>query len=347
MRKGVEINNFIIKLVYQAVTNTATGDVTYEMYFFYDSYNHLTAIRYVAGTTDHYYYVTTNVQGDVLGIYTAAGVLLASYEYDAWGNCTVTTHNANYIIGDLNPIRYRGYYYDTETGFYLTGTRYYDPEIGRFINADGYVSTGQGVLGNNMFAYCGNNPVNRADPTGMFWKEIGDFFSNAWNGIKTWAKNTFGAGSSTTCTYHSDETEILPNPLPITIKTDTRTSDVISKSGDSTKPISAYSSVDISNKKSSVKVGLKINSEKVIVDASFGTNGLQISSISINGNNENSFGINVNLESMRVEFEHSSAIVWDGSTTGIYTTVGVDVLFFVPLFFKVPVSQTSWKTVPA
>ncbi|MBQ4560134.1 MAG: DUF4329 domain-containing protein [Tyzzerella sp.] len=56
-----------------------------------------------------------------------------------------------------------------ETGFYLTGTRYYDPEIGRFINADGYVSTGQGVLGNNMFAYCGNNPINRKDPSGQGW----------------------------------------------------------------------------------------------------------------------------------------------------------------------------------
>ena len=66
----------------------------------------------------------------------------------------------------LNPIRYRGYYYDTETGLYLTDTRYYDPETGRFINADVYASTGQGVLGHNMYAYCLNNPVNFADPTG-------------------------------------------------------------------------------------------------------------------------------------------------------------------------------------
>ena len=163
------------KLVYQAVKNTATGDVTYEMYFFYDSYNHLTAIRYVAGATDHYYYVTTNMQGDVLGIYTAAGVLLASYEYDAWGNCTVTTHNANYTIGDLNPIRYRGYYYDTETGFYYCNSRYYDPEIGRWINADGVIAgVGGDVKGYNLFAYCMNNPVNMSDPSGGWpsWNDI-------------------------------------------------------------------------------------------------------------------------------------------------------------------------------
>ena len=78
------------KLVYQGVPDAATGAMAYELYFFYDSYNHLTAIRYVAGTTNHYYYVTTNLQGDVLGIYTASGVPIASYDYDAWGNCTTT-----------------------------------------------------------------------------------------------------------------------------------------------------------------------------------------------------------------------------------------------------------------
>ena len=72
-------------------------------------------------------------------------------------------------IANVNPIRYRGYYYDVETGFYYLQSRYYDPEVGRFINADGLVSTGQGVLGFNMYAYCGNNPVNRADPTGESW----------------------------------------------------------------------------------------------------------------------------------------------------------------------------------
>ncbi len=84
-----------------------------------------------------------------------------------------------------------------ETGFYLTGTRYYDPEIGRFINADGYVSTGQDVTGYNMFAYCGNNPVNRADPTGTFWKEVGNFFKNVgtaiYNGAKKFVKAAVGS----------------------------------------------------------------------------------------------------------------------------------------------------------
>lgn len=77
-------------------------------------------------------------------------------------------------IANVNPLRYRGYYYDSETGFYLTGTRYSDPEIGRFINADGEISdVGGNALGYNLFAYCFNNPVNMDDPTGQWPKWIG------------------------------------------------------------------------------------------------------------------------------------------------------------------------------
>jgi len=100
-------------------------------------------------------------------VYNQYGTKLVSYTYDAWGNCTTTYVNAGQNSpAQYNPIRYRSYYYDSETGLYYVSSRYYDPEIGRFINADAYVSTGQGILGNNMFAYCNNNPVFMYDPTG-------------------------------------------------------------------------------------------------------------------------------------------------------------------------------------
>ena len=67
-----------------------------------------------------------------------------------------------------NPFRYRGYMYDEESGLYYLQSRYYDPVTGRFVNADGFVSTGQGLMGNNMFAYCNDNPVMFVDPTGRF-----------------------------------------------------------------------------------------------------------------------------------------------------------------------------------
>ena len=73
----------------------------------------------------------------------------------------------------INPLRYRGYYYDSETGMYYLQSRYYDPETGRFINVDGLVSTG-GFLGFNMFAYCKNNPVMLSDPSGC---KPGDWYA--------------------------------------------------------------------------------------------------------------------------------------------------------------------------
>ena len=124
---------------------------------------------YVADWFDSYLY-RKNLQGDVIGVYDESGTLLVSYTYDAWGNQTVTYSNGGAsTAARYNPFRYRGYFYDTETGLYYLNSRYYDPETGRFINADAYISTGQGLTGNNMFAYCGNDPINRKDLNGQGW----------------------------------------------------------------------------------------------------------------------------------------------------------------------------------
>ncbi len=140
-----------------------TGDTT--MLFFYDS----TGKRVGFANGDTLYYYLYNVQGDVVAIMRAAtGQVVAKYSYDAWGKCTVT-NAAGYTVGEKNPFRYRWYYYDTETGFYYVSSRYYDPEVGRWINADNQLSTGSDLTGMNLFAYCGNNPVNRNDPTGEAW----------------------------------------------------------------------------------------------------------------------------------------------------------------------------------
>ena len=96
----------------------------------------------------------------------AAGVILVEYLYDAWGDVISITGTETSTLGAVNPIRYRGYYFDTDTEFYYLNSRYYDPEIRRFINADEYASTGQGFIGYNMYAYCLNNPVNMSDNGG-------------------------------------------------------------------------------------------------------------------------------------------------------------------------------------
>ncbi len=98
---------------------------------------------------------------------------VAAYTYDPYGKILSATG----AMADVNPLRYRGYYYDSETGFYYLQSRYYDPNTCRFINADSYASTGQGFLGYNMFAYCGNNPMDRVDTKGAFWDVVIDIVS--------------------------------------------------------------------------------------------------------------------------------------------------------------------------
>ena len=126
--------------------------------FFYDAEGRPYYFTY-NGTV--YYYVL-NLMGDVIGLLDSNGSLCGSYLYDAWGNIKVCSG----VGADRNPLRYRGYYYDSESGLYYLQSRYYDPQLGRFISADAFVATGQGLLGNNMFAYCYNAPVNYFDYTG-------------------------------------------------------------------------------------------------------------------------------------------------------------------------------------
>ena len=132
------------------------------MNFAYDASGTPMAVTYGGAT----YYYATNLQGDVVAILNASGTAVVTYTYDAWGNILTTTGTLASTLGTHNPLRYRGYVYDHETGLYYLQSRYYNPEMGRFICADSLVSTGQGVLGNNMFAYCLNNPVNLVDSSG-------------------------------------------------------------------------------------------------------------------------------------------------------------------------------------
>ena len=92
---------------------------------------------------------------------------VVEYTYDAWGKLlNMTDSSGDAHIGQKNPFLYRGYYYDNESGLYYLNSRYYDPQTGRFLNADGQLNPQSGMTGMNMFSYCGNNPVNAIDPTG-------------------------------------------------------------------------------------------------------------------------------------------------------------------------------------
>ena len=127
------------------------------------------------------YYFVKNLQGDVLHILDNMGNVVVSYEYDAWGKVSSVTGSLADTLGTINPIRYRSYYYDNETGFYYLNSRYYDPQTCRFINADEIVAgVGRELNGYNLFSYCMNNPVNMTDDSGNWPKWI----ENAANKIK-------------------------------------------------------------------------------------------------------------------------------------------------------------------
>ena len=150
-------------------TRTNAGGGTQKLWYYYDG-SGVCGIEY-NGTV---YYFQKNLQGDVTRVYDGNGNLAAQYVYDAWGNHKVLNANGTEItdesfIGNVNPIRYRGYYYDEDSGLYYLQSRYYDPEVGRFINADDidYIEP-ETLMGCNLYAYCGNNPVMYVDPTGTF-----------------------------------------------------------------------------------------------------------------------------------------------------------------------------------
>ena len=134
------------------------------------------------------YFYRKDAQGNIIAILDKNGKVVVNYVYDAWGNNAVLDNNGNYIkngIGKLNPFRYRGYYYDTETELYYLQTRYYDPEIGRFISQDSIeYADPESINGLNLYAYCGNNPIMFDDPTGTMpnwlkWVIGGIFFVGA------------------------------------------------------------------------------------------------------------------------------------------------------------------------
>ena len=152
------------KLLRETITETGKDKTvtTYTLDFRYDAQGvPYSLIVTTQGVSQTYYYIT-NLQGDVMYIVDESGDEVASYDYDPYGKLLRTTGD----FAETNPIRYRGYYYDTDTDFYYLQSRYYDPTICRFINADGYTSTSQNIVSYNMYTYCGNDPINAIDPSG-------------------------------------------------------------------------------------------------------------------------------------------------------------------------------------
>ena len=164
----------------QMTISTLGGNET--LYFTYDAIGPM-SVNY-DGTE---YYYLRNAQGDVTGLVDADGTQVVTYTYDAWGNPLSVTGSKSHTIGEDNPFRYRGYVYDTETGLYYLGSRYYNPTRGRFVNADSEsliaASLDSAAWDKNLLSYCDNNPITRVDDSGDFWHfVIGAAVGALWNG---------------------------------------------------------------------------------------------------------------------------------------------------------------------
>ncbi|MCL2447069.1 MAG: RHS repeat-associated core domain-containing protein [Oscillospiraceae bacterium] len=143
------------------------------------------------------YFYVRNLQGDVVSVIDIDGNVVAWYTYCAWGN--ILDYGGE--LARVNPITYRGYYFDWELGLYYLQSRYYCPALRRFISADVFLDTGVGILGTNMYAYCNNDPVNLSDPTGFSpvidlgggwwaWKQqphtsTGQYHWHVWRGVRS------------------------------------------------------------------------------------------------------------------------------------------------------------------
>jgi len=132
----------------------------------YDNEDSVCGIKYNGES----YFFVKNLQGDVISIIDIYGDTKVKYTYDAWGKCSIPFDSSNILIGDINPFRYRGYYYDDETNLYYLQSRYYNPEVGRFVNCDevSYLEINELWLSYNLYAYCENEPINNGDHSGKW-----------------------------------------------------------------------------------------------------------------------------------------------------------------------------------
>ena len=163
-----------------------------ELHFYYDAQGKPGMMRY----NGEYYYYLYNLQGDVIAIIDDYANAVAEYYYDAWGKQTGCYGVMSQTLGKLNPFRYRGYVYDEETGLYYLRSRYYNPEWGRFVNADRQFDANANNCSLNLFCYCANNPISNYDNNGShLLNDIGQTFFQIW--IQPWVTRADNAWNNT------------------------------------------------------------------------------------------------------------------------------------------------------
>ena len=166
-----------------------TGSSAKVLRFSYDASGNVVAVDYSTnnGSSFTTYYYLRNAQNDVIKLIDGSGNTVVEYTYDSWGKIISSTGTLANTVGTYQPFRYRGYVYDTETQWYYLQSRYYDPATCRFISADVLLSTGQGVIGHNSFAYCLNKPINTKDDDGSKARDLSQNSLKGASGYNYWS----------------------------------------------------------------------------------------------------------------------------------------------------------------
>ena len=333
----------------------SANGTAYQMDFIYDAAGRPLAMYYrskAAGQTDFNgdsYYYETNQQGDVIGLYkitynattkALTATRVASYEYDAWGNVTYSTGT----MANINPLKYRGYYHDAETGFYYLQSRYYDPAIGRFVNADGYASTGEGFLGYNMFAYCGNDPLNRADMTGASWAKIKSFFKRTWKNIRKTVGKAFGASASVV--YQKTRKVNTKHILYLfTYEHVSSVTTVTSTKGNSGSVVSFYAN-GIAPDYYNSNAGMQVNIGDISINANLAIDDIRISVTTTSGDTSYQSSIRANATELKIGFESAIITKVDEHT---FETEKFNYSMSGMLLYALYVAATTgdWRGVPA
>ena len=153
-------------------TTGSTGTTKTTVQFVYDAEGEPLLLRF-NGKTDYFYLY--NGLGDIVGLIDSSNKVVVRYQYDSWGKVTSSEDTSGVSLATLNPFCYRKYVFNQETGLYCLGSRYYDPEVGRFVNADGFETLTyqmDSVQGKNLYQYCFNNLVNMEDEEGGWPKWV-------------------------------------------------------------------------------------------------------------------------------------------------------------------------------
>lgn len=339
---GVEVNYYLEgnKIIFEKRGNDIIS-------YFYNNVNELIGFKY---NNEIYYYIK-NIRNDIIGILDDKCHLVAKYYYDSWGNIiSIKDENNNDVpadhIANINPFRYKSYYYDEETKLYYLGARYYNPQWGRFISSDYILNLSTHLKSNNLFSYALNNPINFVDSMGNLpkfikkaWKKVKKAVNNAYKNAVGFVSKIFGFGGSIVrkTEVSSGSSTFLGNKSTYGVN-HTKSSTSV---GDSSKPVSGYINVE-ADSSPAINYGVNINIGKLHFSNQKGTGDNSIS-IGWGKDRVTSLEVGLSISNFSVFAAIKNTTELDEGEVETYGRTDIS-LFKIFGFVALPISASSTAT---